>query len=121
MDFAELFNRKMNDFLEDLEIIGITRVQEYPLLKTSCQFLASVDKHRPPDIFYKYVVSNYERYIVEKDEAFFLQESSFPGMSDVGIVDAIKQIWTTLDNVNKEAVWKHLQVLTVLARKSSGH
>lgn len=113
--YAELFNRKMHEFFEDLEVIGITEVQEYPLLKASCQVMASIDKRHPPEMFLKYVVGPYETQITSQDEAFFMQDNAIPGVSDMPLVHAIKQIWSTLDDHNKSAVWKHMQVLTALA------
>lgn len=116
VDPADLFNRKLNDFLEDLEQIGIQNVQEYPLLKTSCQMLASIDKKRPAEMFHKYVVGPYEKQITDRNEEFFWNET-YGSNNSMLIVQAIKQIWKTLDDDNKEAVWKHMQVLMVISRK----
>jgi len=117
MDYAELFNRKLNDFLEDLEAIGIRSVADYPLLKASCQLLASVDKARPADMFLRYVVGPYEDQIVRRNEDFFLKETYKSVSADMAIVNAIKQIWSTLDLHNKDAIWQHMLVLMVLSKK----
>ena len=116
VDYADVFNKKLGEFFEDLEQIGINNVQDYPLMKASCQFLASVDKRRPAEMFHKYVVGPYQAQITDRDEEFFWNES-YNSVSDMAIVNAIKHIWKTLDDTNKNAVWMHMQVLMVLARK----
>jgi hypothetical protein len=120
MDYADLFNRKLQEFFQDLEEVGIERVQEYPLLKASSQLLASMDKQRPAEVYNKYVAVPYEVQITNRDETFFWNES-FSNVKDVAIVHAIKQIWQTLDDANKDAIWKHLQVLLILARKATSN
>jgi hypothetical protein len=117
IDHAELFNRKLNDFIEDLEAIGMhNRVTEYPMLKASCAFLAQMDKQRPAHYFHTYVLVPYEEQIKKRDEQFFLSQP-LGCERDMAIVNVIRQIWRTLDETNKNAIWQHLQVLTVLSRR----
>lgn len=116
MDNADMFNRKLADFLDDLEAIGINSVAEYPMLKASCSLLAQMDKSRPAQIFFRYILSPYEDQIATCDEQFFLSEQ-LTETKDMAIVNAIRQIWKNLDSGNKAAIWKHMQVLMVLSRR----
>jgi hypothetical protein len=116
VDFADVFNKKLTEFLIDLESVGITRVKEYPMLKMSLLALAHVDKSKPAKGFLKYVVGPYESQIVQRDDAFFMSQD-FSTVSDMAIVGAIKQIWTTLEDNNKDAIWRHVQLLTALCKR----
>ena len=119
IDYADMFNRKLAEFLTDLEAIGIESVPEYPLLKTSAQMMAKIDKTKMPVVFHTFVLQQYEAQIMAQDEEFFLDRQQFSNnANDFAIVSAIKTIWSSLDDVNKNAIWAHLRVLTVLCRKS---
>ena len=118
IDYADMFNRKLGEFLSDLEAIGIDSVPEYPMLKASAQMMAKIDKSKMPIVFHTFVLKQYEQQILAQDEAFFLDQQFANNTNDFAIVSAIKKIWSTLDNVNKSAIWAHLRVLTVLCKKS---
>lgn len=118
-DHAELFNRKLTEFLDDLEAIGIDRLPDYALFKTSTSLLMTVDKRRPAAMFCDYIATPYEQYIVARDDKFFLADSfTHPHGGNTSIVDMIKQMWATLQPANQDAIWSHLQVLTVLAKRA---
>ncbi len=117
IDYADMFNRKLGEFLSDLEAIGIDSVPEYPMLKASAQMMAKFDKSKMPIIFNSFVLNQYESQIMAQDEAFFLDQQFTNNTNDFAIVSAIKKIWSSLDDVNKNAIWAHLRVLTVLCKK----
>lgn len=119
MDYAQLFNRKLAEFLTDMEAVGIQeRVPEYAVIKASIQFMAQMDASHMPASFHAHVVQRYEDQILRRDEAFFLTESYQDVAHHLAVVDAIKRMWTTLDDDNKQAIWKHLQVLTLLSKRA---
>lgn len=111
----ELFNRKLADFLEDLHCV-VGHLPEYTLLSSSVKWLTQYDPARNQQLFDMYVSSQYEDYIMRRDEQFFLS-TEYSGVSDMNLVHLLKSVWSTLSEPDRDAIWVHLRVLAVLNRR----
>ena len=114
----ELFNRKMQDFIEDLEPL-LRHVAEYQILAKSTQWLWAMDARQNQQLFHEWVVTPFEAQIRARDEEFFLRvevSSSVPSNS-VGVVSMLRNEWHGLSASDRTAVWSHLQVLVVLSER----
>lgn len=118
---AEMFNRSLSNFLDDLEVVGISSLPEYAFVKAGCHLLARVDPQRLPRVFHEYISIPFGAFIDAQDEEFLLRHDEYdtlPELPDaVTLVRIMKRIWPGLDATNKAAIWKHLQVLQVLSRR----
>lgn len=117
---ADLFNRKLRDFMLDLESIGIDQVPDYPLFRSSVNLLVSIDPRRPASLFHQYVVKPFGQQILSRDEGFFIESESLGPNTSMPIVSMIKGLWSKLSGRDKDAVWGHFQVLTVLSNRVMG-
>jgi hypothetical protein len=118
VDPHELFNRKMQDFIEDLEPL-LRHLPEYQLLAKSTQLLWAMNARQNQHLFHEWVVVPFDTQIRARDEEFFLRvevSSSVPS-SGVGVVSMLRNEWRGLSANDKAAVWSHLQVLVVLSAR----
>ena len=120
-----MFNQQLKDFITDVSAV-------YPDIKgmTSIINLAmGLEKKTPATMFSRMVAHKFGDRIAKKDESFFLEYSfsdevgqgtssagAMPGLS-LDIVGQLKTVYQTLQPSNKEAVWKHLQVLVLLCKR----
>ena len=112
----ELFNRKLEDFVDDLHPV-IGHLPEYKLVSSGIKWLSQYDAQKNQQLFDKYVLEYYENRIMQRDEAFFLSSDNY-GYQDMNLVQLLKSVWaTSLTPNDKNAVWGHMQVLTVLSRR----
>lgn len=110
------FNRKLDDFLDDMGV-SHPHVREFTLLQKSSALIAQVDPEQPMALFKRFVAQPYGDAIRGRDEAFLLSEKfttpSSPQQTDV--VSLLKGVWMDMDADNQDAVWRHLQTLFVLS------
>lgn len=112
----ELFNRKLEDFVDDLRPV-IGHLPEYMLVSSGIKWLSQYDAHKNQQLFDMYVLSQYEDHIVKRDEQFFLTSDNY-GYTDMNVVQLLKSVWSSsLTTNDKNAVWDHMQVLTLLSRR----
>ena len=112
----QLFNAKLLEFMQDL-IDTYKHDGDFVVCKNLTEISISYDYTMPQQIFHMYVVDKYEEQIVTGNEDFFLQETYDPSVTDIQVVNKLKQMWQTLDPNNKKIVWQYMQVLVVLDRK----
>lgn len=105
------FNDMMQQFLDEL-------VLTFPEEKSFVKYQASfglVRKSRPRAVLEKYMesIGPVATHIMQKDDAFFKEHSdSVPLLSDLNLA----KIWTDdLSESTKDAIWKYLQTLYILA------
>lgn len=123
----DLFNKKFIEMLEDLVLVlghecpdQVAQFEGFKVFTNTCIL---VDKSSPQQLFNRSVCIPYEKYIIEKDEAFFLnktydtKEPLVNGMDNSSLIDKLKSVWRKLDNNNKETMWKYMQVLVALNRR----
>lgn len=125
VDNFDLFNMKIMEFADDLIYI-CPEVSDFRIFKTACEWAIGMDKKNAYNIFKMCIGQPYEQQILTRDEKFFLQESydeyqPYIQMygQDLNITNKLKKIWSTLDQVNKDNIWKYFQLLLVLSKKCS--
>jgi len=108
---VKAFNEMMEQFLDEL-------VLTFPEEKSFVKFQSSfslVKKTRPRLILQKYLesISPYISHVMEKDDSFFKTHTEeIPILKELNL----SSIWTDeLSETTKEAIWKYLQTLYILA------
>jgi hypothetical protein len=119
MDPHDIFNKKILDFSEDLQMLATCLKLDIPQMsqmKPLIMMAMAMDITKPRALFNEHVSQKYGKQIMAKDENFFLNESYEQDTEGAGldIVKMIKSVWGTLNPSNKSAIWQHLQVLMVL-------
>ena len=119
-DYYEVFNIKLQEFLNDLRH-SFPDITDINLLSSSFMFLKNFHPKLPQQIFHEHVAKQFAEQILENDESFFLnydyQSISNELNIDLDIVGRIKQIWTELNEDNKDAIWKYMKILVLINRK----
>ena len=115
----ELFNRKLSDFVEDLAPL-LGHLPDYKMLTATINLLSSMQPCKNQQYFDAYIAAWFESQIMAEDEDFFLAHD-YPDAgstcTDLGIVPLLKNVWTTLGDTDRQAVWAHLKVLVLLNRR----
>lgn len=114
-----LFNRKLCDFVNALKEC-CPEVGEFATWAPLVELAVTMNPNCAHSTFYSMVVEPYGEKIRNKDASFFLahtysEHSSADSFAN--IVDKLKQVWKDMSDENKEAIWKHLQVLMVLCMR----
>ena len=121
IDFFNLFNEKMLEFARDLCNV-FPNVGEFTRFRSGVLMLQNLEPKTLENIFRTYVLSKYKDQILEKDESFFLEHTEFDIYSQrsdywLSLIDQIKEMWKTLNDDNKEIIWKYFHVLIVISDK----
>jgi hypothetical protein len=119
MDLYDIFNKQLTVFVKDL-------VEVFPGIQAAAMMTTlaiSMDKTTIAKMFYEKVTRPFGDKIDNKDETFF-KEYSFQNEvseSDYGmsldVVGQIKGIYDSMNEDNKQAIWKHMTNLTTISRK----
>lgn len=116
MDPLVLFNAKMLEFCQDL-VDTFPEDNDFKVCQNLVVWSLGMDKTMPQRMFNQHVAARYHEMLMHKNEAFFLNETFDPSVTDVQFVTKLKQIWVNLDDSNKDAVWKYMQLLAILNKK----
>jgi hypothetical protein len=108
------FNKQIKGFLKEL-IANFPHMDILKLVLTSFTILKKINKKMPHKMFNKYLAC-YEEQFLKRDEAFFLSDA-FQSSFWPQLVDASKQQWVLLDQVNKNAIWDHFAALIGLNKR----
>lgn len=120
--FIKLFNNKAEEFCKDL-VLTFPEVKEFKQLKSGLLLLKNVDEKKPCEFFNNYVGVNFKQQIISKDESFFLTEVQNHVQNGVEnaqwqtVIALLRTLWATLDDDNKETIWKYFQVLVAINDK----
>jgi hypothetical protein len=118
--YYECFNNKLEEFLQDLSS-SFPDVKDFKLVKNGLQLAKTIDVKMPQRVFDENVANRFEERIIKKDEQFFLTENYADILEDnnvdLDVVSKIKDIWSSLDDCDKDTIWKYLHVLVILNRK----
>ena len=118
-----LFNKKVTEFMADL-ILAYPEIEQFKALKGAFTLLKNVSEDTPVKMFKTNVLSKYKKQIDERDEQFFLAREDYDeDISQVtshveywkDFIQFLKKLWLTMNDENKEAIWNHLKVLTLIA------
>ena len=120
MTYYESFNNKLNEFLNDLHTT-FPEMTDIKVLKSGLQFAKTMDVKMAQTMFDKHVAAKYEDQILKQNETFFLNETythiaNAHGI-DLDIIGRLKDVWSTMDDSNREIIWKYLKVLVLLNKK----
>lgn len=118
--FYDLFNEKVDEFFKDL-IVAFPSISEFKRFKSGLTMLRNVDPKSPQSIFNNYIVSKYRDAMLNKDEDVFLK-TEFDIHSRrkeywLEFIHQLQSIWKTLNDENKEVIWKYFHVLIILSDK----
>ncbi len=119
LDPHELFNRKVLDFVEDLEPL-LRHLPEYRLLAASTQWMRTIDARQNQRIFEEWVAVPFGEQIRRRDEGFFLRadvDRTHVNATGFGVIAMLRDVWLGLSDGDKDAIWSHLQVLLVLGER----
>ena len=119
--YYEIFNDKADEFFKEL-VVTFPQIADFKTFKTGFTLLRNFNPKSPNKYFRQYVIAKFKKAILSKDETFFLEEQSF-GIEDnqkdywVDCIQQLKYIWKTLDDHNKDIIWKYFQVMIILSDK----
>lgn len=121
LDFYALFNEKLLEFAKELCEV-FPDVGEFKRFRSGILMLQNLEPKTLENIFNTYVKSRYKEKIMVKDESFFLGHTEFEISSQrsdywLSFIDQLKNLWQTLENDNKDVIWKYFHVLIVLSDK----
>jgi SMC interacting uncharacterized protein involved in chromosome segregation len=114
------FNNKLDEFLKELHET-FPNFHDFKVLRNGLNIAKTLDEKMPQSLFNEYVARDYETFILQQDEQFFLTHDYKAEVDqysiDLDIVGKLKEIWGSLDEENKEAAWKYMKVLVLLNNK----
>lgn len=117
--YYDLFNAKAEEFIKEL-ITSFPDIKQFASFKSGFNFIKNLDPKTPLDFFNNYVYATYKDHIIKRNEEFFLTtdiEISSSKEYWVEFIDQIRLVWKTLDDANKDVVWKYFHVLVALNEK----
>jgi len=111
------------EMLKDLSKV-FPNDSDFRLYITSTRILLLANDKALRQIFHDQLVVPYEKKIMERDEAFFLEKdyNEYSNSADKGtdvnqIVSKLKGCWSSLNDENRDVVWKYLHLLLLLDKK----
>jgi hypothetical protein len=118
--WLKCFNDKFEEFVKEL-IELYPDDKDFKILKNSFNLLKMADFRKPFSLFIVYSV-DYESYVMNKDETFFLNHDYDEiKQGDSNFTDTLmmklKGYWKTLTEENKEIIWKYLTLFFSLKTK----
>jgi hypothetical protein len=116
MEAFKEFNHALKTFLRDL-VARFPHVPELRLVLVSYKLLKTLGARRPIQVFDRMVGGEVgAQRVLERDEAYFTRADL--DVDDVlsGFCAAVAREWRAIDADSKDAIWRHMQVLVVLAR-----
>ena len=117
-----IFNSKLIGFFEDLA----ETFPEEKDIKSALEMLQFAKKSTPTMIlamFVEYVQKPLHESIMKEDETAIIQFARASITSQFNEISPALMIfdkhWATLSDANRQAIWKHLKVLVLLAERAS--
>ena len=122
--FYEKFNEKCEEFMKDL-IAVFSQIEQFKYLRSGFNVVKNLDYKTPQKIFNSYISTTFKEQILNKDEDFFLTKTDYNIRNSSSykkeywdeFIEYIRTIWKTLDNDNKDIIWKYFHILVVLNDK----
>lgn len=116
------FNHATKHFVRDL-MNSYPDMKEFKILHMAYKITKSFNKKAPQKYLHDLVLDRCKAQIMRQDESLFdmsgidTSDLPLPARLLLSELSNIKEIWTSLDEKDKDAVWKHLKVLTVLSNR----
>ena len=121
MDYIDKFNATFIEFLD--EMINIfPNDADFRMYKLAINAGISMNNKVIIKIFNDSVVTVYGDQILAKDEQFFLNNEYSDIVENAeynALIHKIKGYWATMNEVNKNAVWKYFRVFILLCKKAA--
>lgn len=118
--YFDLFNSKAEEFIKELTA-SFPDIKQFQTFRSGFNLLKNLDSKKPQGIFNTYVYTEYKDYILQRNEDFFLHNeveiTSTRKDQWLEFIANIRTIWRTLDEDNKDVIWKYFQVLVTLNEK----
>lgn len=114
MDVYDIFNEKLKALSTDLVNI-CPEVPDFMMLRNAINLSMSVDRKLLQQYFAKYIAAPYGDFIRQQNEDFFLCHNYEHVDVANDVVEKIKLVWSSLDEHNKNTIWKYFHVLLVLS------
>jgi hypothetical protein len=118
--YFECFNTKLIEFLSDLST-SFPVMTDLKTMKSGLNLAINMDYKLPQRVFNQHLNETLETMILNKDEAFLLENNYQHIVEshsiDVDIIYTLKNMWKSLNDSDKEAIWKYLQLLVLLNKK----
>lgn len=115
--YLTAFVTQMDNFINDIILI-CPQDNDFKVFKNGIFLLKKTNPKKIAEIFKNYI-TQYRKKIVDKDEAFFLNnEYSELDISNeenfTVTMNKLKSYWKDLSDTNKDKVWQYFQVLLKL-------
>ena len=110
--------------MKDL-IAVFSQIEQFKYLRSGFNVVKNLDYKTPQKIFNSYISTTFKEQILNKDEDFFLTKTDYNIRNSSSykkeywdeFIEYIRTIWKTLDNDNKDIIWKYFHILVVLNDK----
>ena len=122
MSTLTAFNTQLERLVKDL-IVYFPESNDFKVFESSFLLLKQANPRKVLELFKIHILTKYKQYIIDKNENFFLeneysdvvntQENNYAEL----LMNRLKHNWNSIDEKNKEIIWKYFQVLIVLAEK----
>lgn len=122
MSTLTAFNTQLERLVKDL-ITYFPESKDFKLFESSFQLLKQANPRKILELFKIHILSKYKQYILDKNEHFFLSNdyNDIVATNDNNYAELLmlrlKDNWSSIDDKNKEIIWKYFQVLIVLSEK----
>jgi hypothetical protein len=114
------FNTTFKEFLNQLSAVHADA--EFNMISMAVNAVVMASPKLLHDGFRERVVVPYGDRIIDKDEAFFLEEADYSKMAgDLQdaecVINKVKTVYRGLNESDRAVVWKYMRVLVMLSRK----
>jgi hypothetical protein len=112
------FNKTFDNFLNDL-IAVFPEDPDFRMYKNAVNVLKNVNERKSFSLFMQHS-PRYRPYILNRDDAFFLDQSYdelAEGNNISELVSKLKGLWSQLSQENRNTVWKYMETFITLQDK----
>ena len=123
MSHLHAFINQLDGFVNEILMV-FPNDTDFKLLSNSISLLRKTNPRSILTLFMTSILP-YKTFIVIKDETFFLEhEFSNDDMNIdvekndiIDMTNKLRGLWTNLNDINKEMIWKYFQVLVILGER----
>lgn len=119
MDYLEKFNNTFNEFIDDI-INLFPKDADLRMYKNMLLAALCVNDQVLITLFKESVVEKYGPQLLAKDESFFLNHdySEYTMNEEYhAIINKIRSYWSSMNEENRNTIWKYFKVLILLSKK----
>ena len=129
MRFYEIFNKKLQELLNDL-IVVFPDDKDFKLFKNSVRLITLADVKKPLQMFKLSLTDEYKKNIEERNTDFFLNNDYSDVLNndiikqtmnddDVNkkLINKLKGYWKDLNDNNRDTIWSYFNILLKLSNK----